>query len=145
VTKTHVFETTYMYSQTVVTSVRDSTHTVQVNCILLHKDLLVPEDHAKVGNLYTHDRLYNICIHEGVWLQSKLQNTANWSATIWPPGSLCYRTALFFAAFISLRFHSRKEKSAYVLEMLLQFLIALQVPKSNCVIRRVSALRDIHL
>jgi hypothetical protein len=82
VTKTHVFETTYMHSPTVVASVRDSTHAVQVNYILLHKDLLVPEDQAKVGNLYTHDRLYNICIHEGVRLQSILQNTANWSATI---------------------------------------------------------------
>jgi len=57
-----------MYSPTVVASVRDSTHAVQVNCILSRKDLLVPEDQAKVGNLYTHDGLYNICIHEGVRL-----------------------------------------------------------------------------
>jgi hypothetical protein len=39
-----------MYSRTVVASVRHSTHAVQVNCILLRKDLLVPEDETKVGS-----------------------------------------------------------------------------------------------
>jgi hypothetical protein len=43
VTKTHVFEMNHMYSQTVLANVRDSTHDVQVNCILVRKDLLVPE------------------------------------------------------------------------------------------------------
>ena len=81
-TKTHVFERTYMYSPTVVASFRDSTHAVYVKCILLRENLLVPEDQAKVGNLYAHDRLYNIYIYEGVRLQSILQNTANWSAAV---------------------------------------------------------------
>ena len=63
VAKTHACDRTYtyMYSPSVVASVKDSTHAVQVNCVLLRKDLNVPEDQAKVGIEYTHDRLYNIC------------------------------------------------------------------------------------
>jgi len=142
-TKTHVFERTYMYSPTVVVSVRDSTHAVQVDWILLRKDLLVPGDRAKVGNLYTHDPLYNIRESPAairIPKHSKLvgrnittrQPLLSHRTIPSPPSSRC--------AFIRAR-----KNSATVLETLFQFLIMLQVPKSNCVIRRVSALRHTHL
>lgn len=48
------------------------------------------------------------------------------------------------AAFISLPFHSRKEKFGARFKNVIS-ISALQVPRSNCVIRRVSAIRDTRL
>jgi hypothetical protein len=36
------------------------------------------------------------CLHKAVNLQSKLQRTGTWSATVWPPRCLRHRPAVFF-------------------------------------------------
>jgi hypothetical protein len=38
-----------------------------------------------------------ICVHDGVQLKPKIQNTGTWLAAAWPPRSLCYyRQAVIF-------------------------------------------------
>jgi hypothetical protein len=56
-----------------------------------------------------------ICVHKGVHLKSKLQQTGTWPAAAWLQRHLCYRPAVFFRrlALIMLSVPQRKFRTAF--------------------------------
>jgi hypothetical protein len=52
----------------------------------------------------------HILVCQRIHLASKLQATGTWSAAALPPHRLCYRPVVFYATFVSSRFHFLKDK-----------------------------------
>jgi hypothetical protein len=81
-----------------------------VQTLLVIRSSCVPEDAEQVEFCASRNWIYYMCIHKGVQLKSKLQHSGASSAAAWPPRRCVVAQQYSSATFISLRFHSRKEK-----------------------------------